>query len=97
MDDKASPYIFIGYGEEEFGYRFLDPKTKKLVCNRDVTFYEDQNITSFGKDERPQSAEDVVEPLPVALPKAVIQTKHDAEIPAGDEEPTKEEEVVATP
>ena len=41
LDGKASPYIFIGYGDEEFGYRFLDPETKRLVQSRNVTFYED--------------------------------------------------------
>ena len=73
LDDKANPYIFIGYGDEEFGYRFLDPKTKRLVRSRDLTFYEDQNITSFEKDERPQTTKDVVEASPVVLSKAMVQ------------------------
>jgi len=36
--------IFLGYGHEEFGYRFWDPITKKIIQRRDVVFFEDQTI-----------------------------------------------------
>ncbi|KAL0849649.1 hypothetical protein ABMA28_013903 [Loxostege sticticalis] len=39
-DSKASKMIFVGYSEESKGYRLLDPKTKKVVISRDVTFLE---------------------------------------------------------
>nr|KYP48956.1 Retrovirus-related Pol polyprotein from transposon TNT 1-94 [Cajanus cajan] len=44
LDTKTRQCIFIGYGEDEFGYRFYDPVEKKLVRSRDVQFMEDQTI-----------------------------------------------------
>lgn len=40
LDSKATPVIFVGYGDEEFGYRFYDPEKKKIVRSRDVIFHE---------------------------------------------------------
>ena len=42
LDKKTRQCIFIGYGEDEFGYRFYDPIEKKLVKSRDVQFMKDQ-------------------------------------------------------
>ena len=64
------------------------------MCSRDGTFYEDYNITGFGKDERPQSVEDVLEDSSVVLPKPVVQVGPVDEIPAVDEEHAEEEEEV---
>ena len=36
MDVKTKQCIFIGYGQDEFGYRFYDPIDKKLIRSRDV-------------------------------------------------------------
>jgi len=41
LDAKTRQGIFIGYGEDEFGYRFYDPVEKKLVRSRDVQFMKD--------------------------------------------------------
>lgn len=38
LDSKAKQCIFLGYGHEEFGYRFWDPVTKKIIQSRDVFF-----------------------------------------------------------
>ena len=43
-DAKSKQCIFIGYGENEFGYMFYDLVEKKLVRSRDVKFMEDQTI-----------------------------------------------------
>ena len=51
LDAKSRPCIFIGYGEDEFGYRFYDPTEKKLVRSRDVKFMEDQTIEDIDKME----------------------------------------------
>ena len=40
LDDKATPCIFIGYGDEEFDYRLWDSEKQKLVRSRDVVFHE---------------------------------------------------------
>lgn len=42
LDLKSTPCIFIGYGDEEFGYRLWDPELKKVIRSRDVVFYENQ-------------------------------------------------------
>lgn len=38
LDDKSVPCIFIGYGDEEFGYRLWDPVKKEVIRSRDVVF-----------------------------------------------------------
>ena len=50
IDDKATPYIFIGYGDEEFGYRIWDSKKKKIVRSRDVMFHEHETIEDMEKN-----------------------------------------------
>ena len=49
LDDKAIPCIFLGYGNEEFGYRLWDPNTKKFIRSRDVIFHEDEIFDSEKK------------------------------------------------
>ncbi|CAM8949433.1 unnamed protein product [Rhodiola kirilowii] len=50
LDDKAIPVVFLGYGNEEMGYRMWDPKSMKVIRSRDVVFQEDQTIADIGKD-----------------------------------------------
>ncbi|KAL6202242.1 hypothetical protein ACLB2K_025951 [Fragaria x ananassa] len=50
LDDKAVPCIFLGYGNEEMGYRLWNPITKKLFISRDVVFHKDQTIANFDKN-----------------------------------------------
>ena len=46
--------MFIGYGQEDFGYRLWDPMNKKIIKSRDVIFLEDQTIENFKeKKEKP--------------------------------------------
>jgi len=63
LDAKARECIFIGYGHDEFGYRFYDPVEKKLVRSRDVIFVEDQTIEDIGKTKKLESlsTDDVVD------------------------------------
>ena len=51
LDDKAISCIFIGYGDEEFGYKFWDPKIRKVIRRRDVVFHEDQTMEDSDKEE----------------------------------------------
>jgi hypothetical protein len=44
LDSKSKECIFLGYGNEEFGYRLWDPVAKKIIRSRYVIFFEDQNI-----------------------------------------------------
>lgn len=69
LDDKATPCIFVGYEDVEFGYRLYDSKRKKIIRNRDVIFYENQNLADFEKYENPRHAvESVTDLTPVSLP-----------------------------
>ena len=52
LDDKAIPCIFNGYGDEKFSYKFWDPKTRKVIRNRDVVFHEDQTMKYSNKEEQ---------------------------------------------
>jgi len=63
LDAKTRECIFIGYGHDEFGYRFYDPVGKKLVRSIDVIFVEDQTIEDIGKTEKSESLsiDDVVD------------------------------------
>jgi hypothetical protein len=49
LDVMWKPYIFVGYGHDEFGYRCYDPIAKKLICGRDIIFVEDQTIKDIDK------------------------------------------------
>ena len=50
LDDKATPSIFIGYGDKEyFGYRLWDSEKQKIVRSRDVMFHEHKIIEDMEK------------------------------------------------
>ncbi|KFK32108.1 hypothetical protein AALP_AA6G199700 [Arabis alpina] len=53
LEMKSRQCVFIGYGLVEFGYRFYDPVTKKLIRSRDVVFMEDQTIKDIDKSGKP--------------------------------------------
>ena len=40
LDAKSQKCTFIGYGGDEFGYRFWDDKNKKTIRSMDVVFDE---------------------------------------------------------
>ena len=39
LNVKTKQCILIGYGQDEFGYRFYDPIDKKLIRSCDVVFF----------------------------------------------------------
>uniref|UniRef100_A0A2N9GSR4 Integrase catalytic domain-containing protein n=1 Tax=Fagus sylvatica TaxID=28930 RepID=A0A2N9GSR4_FAGSY len=63
LDDKATPCIFVGYGDAEFGYKLWDPKKKKMIRSRDVVFHENENIKDFEKSEKSKSTVEGVSDL----------------------------------
>ena len=52
LADKATPCIFIGYGDEEFSYRLWDSEKQKIVRSRDVMFHEHKTIEDIEKNVR---------------------------------------------
>ncbi|KAL0551899.1 hypothetical protein IC582_010991 [Cucumis melo] len=55
LDAKTKPCVFLGYGQDEFGYRVYDRVKKKLIRSRDVVFVEDQTIADIEKIDEPKS------------------------------------------
>jgi len=41
LDGKSKQWIFLGYGRDDFGYKFWDLIDKKIVRSRDVIFLGD--------------------------------------------------------
>ncbi|WVY97098.1 hypothetical protein V8G54_029249 [Vigna mungo] len=57
LDPKSKKCIFIGYGEDEFGYRLWDNENQKMIRSRDVIFnekvmYKDKNNTCNNNSEQ---------------------------------------------
>ena len=50
LKDKATPCIFIEYGDEDFGYRLWDSEKQKIVRSRDVVFHEHETIEDMEKN-----------------------------------------------
>ncbi|GJT74862.1 putative RNA-directed DNA polymerase [Tanacetum coccineum] len=68
LDVKNKPCVFLGYGQDELGYRLYDPVQKKLVRSRDVEFDEDQTLKDVEKTEKetiPQHNDDPIDLDPV--------------------------------
>ncbi|GJW39661.1 putative RNA-directed DNA polymerase [Tanacetum coccineum] len=64
LDVKTKPCMFLGYGQDEFGYRLYDPVQKRLVRSRDVVFEEDQTLKDVENAERetiPQHNDDLID------------------------------------
>ena len=45
LDLKTRPCIFLGYGDNEFGYRLWNLEEKKVMWSRDIVFMEEKTIT----------------------------------------------------
>ncbi|KAD4180550.1 hypothetical protein E3N88_29141 [Mikania micrantha] len=88
LDVKTRPFIFLGYGQDEFGYRLYDPVLKKLVRSRDV-FMEDQTLKDIKKVQAvPQYSDDLIELDPVppqhSEPQSGDETQVDQQHENGD-------------
>lgn len=75
LDKKTKECIFLGYSEDEFGYRLWDPRDRKVVRSRDVVFFEDQTIEDCEKKKANPSPCITVDPTP-SLPRVVVPQDH---------------------
>ena len=68
FDSKTKQCIFLGYSNEEFGYRLWDSATKKFIRNKDVVFFEDEIIEDLDRVKKPKSfSEEQVDLGPISL------------------------------
>ncbi|VFQ91846.1 unnamed protein product [Cuscuta campestris] len=71
LDFKTSPCVFVGYGDEEFGYRLYDPAKKRVVRSRDVVFYEHEmgfHLLGAGNTYYPDLSHDAIDMSHVFVP-----------------------------
>lgn len=96
LDPKSKKCTFIGYGEDEFGYRIWDDENKKMIRSRDVIFnervmYKDRHSTDASNSEQsgPVYAEvdDVPESPIVESPQSEESTEHNSEQQSDTPEP----------
>ena len=45
LDDRAIFCIFMGYGDEEFGYRLWDLEKKRIIRSKDIVFHEQETMS----------------------------------------------------
>ena len=96
LDPKSKKCTFIGYGEDEFGYRLWDDENRKMIRSRDVIFnervmYKDKHSTSANNTEQiePVYAEvdDVPENPIVENPQTEESTEESSEQKSDTSEP----------
>ena len=76
LDNKTKQCIFLGYSNEEFGYRLWDPTTKQIIKSRDVIFFEDQTIAKLDRVKKPKPfSEEQVDLGPVS-PNSMGHDEH---------------------
>ncbi|KAL0404121.1 UNVERIFIED_CONTAM: Retrovirus-related Pol polyprotein from transposon TNT 1-94 [Sesamum radiatum] len=83
LDARTIPCIFIGYGNEEFGYRLWDPKEKKVIRSRDVVFHENLTIEDIEKSPMSQKSNEGAQVSDVA-PELFM--RNNEEVPEGNSE-----------
>jgi hypothetical protein len=65
LDDKTTPCIFLGYGNEKFRYRLWDQEKRRIVRCRDVVFYENQIGVDLNNDKKSERVGESIELTPV--------------------------------
>ena len=72
LDVKTRQCVFIGYGQDQLGYRFYDPVQKKLVKSRDAVFIEDETIEDIEKAQKNASRSSNSRTDQVMMPPAMV-------------------------
>jgi hypothetical protein len=75
LDSKIKECIFLGYENDEFGYRLWDPIEKKLVRSRDVVFFEQEiieNVQNLNKTKT--SSKKFIDLIPISTNNLNIKT-----------------------
>ncbi|CAH9135249.1 unnamed protein product [Cuscuta epithymum] len=89
LDLKSNPCIFIGYGDEEFGYRLWDPEVKKVVRSRDVVFHENEFhgcAPIIRQQHTPEDEVAVSSNIPLSDEEMHDTTEHESDGSVGDDD-----------
>ena len=57
LDPKTRPCIFLGYGDDEFGYRLWNLEEKKVIRSHDIVFMEENIIANWESEMKTTSSE----------------------------------------
>mgnify|MGYP000246955402 FL=1 len=57
LDPKARPCIFLGYGDDEFGYRLWNLAEKKVIRSQDIVFMEEKTIVDWETENKSPTTE----------------------------------------
>ena len=57
LDPKSRPCIFLGYGNDEFGYRLWDLAEKKVIRSHDIVFMEEKTIVDWEIENKSPTTE----------------------------------------
>lgn len=52
LDVKTRQGVFIGFVQDQFGYKFYDTIEKKIVRSWDVVFIEDESLENIDKAKK---------------------------------------------
>ena len=66
LDAKSNKCVFVGYGDDEFGYRFWDYENRKIIRSIDVIFnenvmYKDRSIAESSSSSTEAETKEFVE------------------------------------
>ena len=56
LTPKTRSCIFLGYGDDEFGYRLWNLAKKKVIRSRDIVFMEEKTIVDWEKEKSGSSS-----------------------------------------
>ncbi|GKV11817.1 hypothetical protein SLEP1_g23036 [Rubroshorea leprosula] len=59
LDAKTKQCVFLGYGDEEYGYRLWDLKNRKLMRTRDVVFIENEMVEYSKKQDDNEHTQEI--------------------------------------
>ncbi|GKV38830.1 hypothetical protein SLEP1_g46695 [Rubroshorea leprosula] len=59
LDAKTKQCVFLGYGDEEYGYRLWDLKNRKLMRTRDVVFIENEMVEDSNKQDDSEDTQEI--------------------------------------
>ena len=57
MNPNTGACIFLGYGDDEFGYRLWNLEEKKVIRSRDIVFMEEKTNADWESQMKTTSSE----------------------------------------